>query len=173
MRSRLEEIVSEVTDADDVSYVSSSYLPESLRHEGLPTTSNAKRAREAKLGVLTVEDEVDEVILLDEVSILICEWIPYGANAMVKLNDNMGSHERCQGGSMGQDEPEIDPETGEMPEIEGGDTEVRVLDFKEARFLNAEAFIHFPEEPGVIQIECFGIHAELDGNAHCLGRIRK
>jgi len=176
VRSRAETKVSEVTEADDVSYVSSAYLPAALRHDGQPCSSNAKRAKEARLGVITVDDEVDEVITLDEVSLLIGEWIPMGSNVMVKLNENMGSTERCQGGFLTQEDTSDMAAEGPLENLEaGGDvpppapavspglTEMRILDYKEARFLNFEATIHFPEEPGIVQIESFGIHAECDG----------
>ena len=64
---------------------------------------------------------------------------------MVKLNENMGSTDRCQGGFLSMDEPELDPDTGEEPATEPGLTELRILDYKEARFLNFEASINFPE----------------------------
>lgn len=30
--------------------------------------------------------------------VLVCEWIPFGENQIVGLNDKLGSLDRCQGG---------------------------------------------------------------------------
>ena len=39
-----------------------------------------------------------QVITLNSVSIIVSEFIPYGANSMVTTNMNLGSQERVQGG---------------------------------------------------------------------------
>ena len=40
-----------------------------------------------------------------------------------------------------------------------------ILDFDFVRFINFEAEIHFPEEEGIVQIENFGMHLNVDGTA--------
>ena len=44
------------------------------------------------------KDELDEVITLNSVSVIVSEFIPFGANQIVQLNHNLGSTERVQGG---------------------------------------------------------------------------
>ena len=50
-----------VTDTEDVSYVSSPYIPACLRHGGREITNNASRAHESASGETNIRDELDEV----------------------------------------------------------------------------------------------------------------
>ena len=63
-----------------------------------PTLSNAHRAHESAVNTDSIRDELDEVITLNSVSIIVAEYIPFGANQIVQLNSNVGSTERVQGG---------------------------------------------------------------------------
>ena len=54
---------STVTETEDVSYVSSAFIPQCLRHGGRPTLSNAHRAHECNTGESNLKDELDEVSL--------------------------------------------------------------------------------------------------------------
>ena len=46
---------------EDVSYVSSAYIPLCLRQGGRPTLSNAHRAHESAAGEVQIKDVLDEV----------------------------------------------------------------------------------------------------------------
>ncbi len=88
--------MSTIMDTEDVSYVSSAYIPQCLRYGGRPTLSNAHKAHES--GVNTADNirhKLDEVITLNSVSIIVAEYIPFGANQIVQLNNSVGSTERC------------------------------------------------------------------------------
>lgn len=87
---------STVTDCEDVSYVSSAYVPQCLRFGGRPTLSNAHRAHECGVSDSNIRDELDEVITLNSVSVIVAEFIPFGANQIVQMNQNLGSTERVQ-----------------------------------------------------------------------------
>ena len=91
---------STTTDTEDVSYVSSAYIPQSLRYGGRPTMSNAHRAHESgQAGIDNIRDnDLEEIITLNSVSMIVAEYIPFGANQLVQLNNNVGSTERVQGG---------------------------------------------------------------------------
>lgn len=67
-----------------MSYVSSAYVPQCLRYGGRPTLSNAHRAHESGVNTDNIRDELDEVITLNSVSIIVAEYIPFGAN---QVND--------------------------------------------------------------------------------------
>lgn len=71
---------SSITETEDVSYVSSAYVPQCLRYGGRPTLSNAHRAHESGVNTDNIRDELDEVITLNSVSIIVAEYIPFGAN---------------------------------------------------------------------------------------------
>lgn len=88
--------ISAVTETEDVSYVSSGYVPQCLRHGGRPTLSNAHRAHECGVSDSSIRDELDEIITLNSVSLIVSEFIPFGANQVVQLNCNLGSAERVQ-----------------------------------------------------------------------------
>ena len=88
--------ISAVTDTEDVSYVSSAYVPQCLRHGGRPTLSNAHRAHECGVSNSSIRDELDEIITLNSVSLVVAEFIPFGPNQIVQLNANLGSSERVQ-----------------------------------------------------------------------------
>lgn len=78
---------STITDTEDVSYVSSAYVPQCLRYGGRPTLSNAHRAHESGVNTNNIRDELDEVITLNSVSIIVAEYIPFGANQVTSLLD--------------------------------------------------------------------------------------
>jgi hypothetical protein len=153
---------SSVTDAEDVSYVVSPYLPRSLRRVGGPVmSSNAHRASESASKESTIRDDLDEVITISNVTILIGEWVPFGANQVVELNMKLGSNERCQGGYF---TAQVDDDsTNTQCEVPTGLTSVTILDHDMTRFTNIEAQVYYPEDDGVVQVEHFGIHARMDG----------
>ena len=153
---------STITDAEDVSYVVSPYLPRSLRRVGGPVmSSNAHRASESASKESTIRDDLDEVITISNVTILIGEWIPFGANQVVELNMKLGSNERCQGGYF---TAQVDDDsTNTQCEVPTGLTSVSILDHDMTRFTNIEAQVYYPEDDGVVQVEHFGIHARMDG----------
>jgi hypothetical protein len=160
--------VSSVTDTEDISYVSSAYVPQCLRHGGRPTLSNAHRAHECGAGESAIRDELDEVITLNSVSIIVAEYFPFGANQIVQLNNNLGSTERVQGGFFialvdKQAEHALQAGDGGKYHVPPGLTSVNILDYTLAGHVNFEADIHFPVEDGVVQVETFGVSANADG----------
>ena len=125
--------------------------------------SNAHRATESGAINATdnIRDELDEVILLNSVSIIVAEYIPFGANQIVQLNNNVGSTERVQGGfissSMDEDSAATTIETAH--EL----TSIEILDYTLTNHINFEAEIRFAEDPGVVQVETFGISVNAEG----------
>jgi len=153
--------VSDITYIEDVSYVSSAYVPQCLRRKGgRPTMSNAHKASLCRKKS-NIRDELDEVITLNSVSIIVAEFVPSGANQIVQLNENLGCMERVQGGFFTQ---EIDTSsTGTQLEVNPGLTTVDILDFSPTEHCNFEADIHYPEESDIIQVETFGVSVNGNG----------
>ncbi|TMW67009.1 hypothetical protein Poli38472_012125 [Pythium oligandrum] len=154
---------SEVTETEDVSYVSSPFVPQCVRSPDAFQTlsSNAHRAHEAAGGQSNIRDTLSEAIVLAHPVCIIGEWIPFGSNQVVALNERLGSMDRCQGGlftSLIDDKP-----TETQFEVPPGLTQVRILDYDPVRFINFEAEINFPEDDGIVQVENFGIHLNVDG----------
>lgn len=153
---------STITECEDVSYVSSAYIPQCLRYGGRPTLSNAHRAHESGVNVENNLDELDEVITLNSVSVIVAEYIPFGANQIVQLNNNVGSTERCQGGFIS---PAMDADSSatqiEMsPEL----TSVDILDYTLTNHINFEAEINFANDgDDVVQVETFGVSLNAEG----------
>ena len=154
---------STVTETEDVSYVSSAYIPQCLRYGGRPTISNAHRAHESGIAACdNIRDhDLDQIITLNSVSVIVAEYIPFGANQMVQLNNNVGANELIQGGFVS---PAIDEDAAGMtvdlsPEL----TSVELLDYTLTNHINLEAEIRFAESPGVVQVETFGISLNAEG----------
>jgi WD repeat-containing protein 35 len=153
---------STITDTEDVSYVSSAYIPQCLRYGGRPTLSNAHRAHESSVSADNIRDELDEVITLNSVSIIVAEYIPFGANQIVQLNNNVGSTERVQGGfiSPAIDDHAADTQIQMSPEL----TSVDILDYTLTNHINFEAEINFATGgDNIVQVETFGVSLNAEG----------
>lgn len=153
---------STITETEDVSYVSSAYIPQCLRYGGRPTLSNAHRAHESSVSADSIRDELDEVITLNSVSIIVAEYIPFGANQIVQLNNNVGSTERVQGGfiSPAIDDHAADTQIEMSPEL----TSVDILDYTLTNHINFEAEINFANDgDDVVQVETFGVSLNAEG----------
>ena len=151
-----------VSETEDVSYVSSPYLPSSLRSGGKPFTSNEDRRHESASGADTIQDDLSEMVTLKNVYALVVEWIPFGANQIVGLNDRLGSLDRCQGGFF-TNMVDQDPTSTNFDMSAGSNTMVKILDYDFVKYINFEAEIDYPAEEGVIQIESFGMHLNIEG----------
>ena len=158
---------SAATDSEDVSYVSSPYVPGCLRLPYSPaTTTFSHRAHEASKGASTLRDELAEVIHLSDVRVLMAEWIPFGANHLAFLNGKLACAERVQGGLFSA---LVDTDTsGTQALVVPGTSSVRVLDYASTQHVNLEASIDDPEECGVVQVENFGVSVRSTGEI-CLG----
>jgi WD repeat-containing protein 35 len=155
------EYQSSITETEDVSYVSSAYIPLCLRQGGRPTLSNAHRAHESAAGETQIKDVLDEVITLNSVSVIVSEFMPYGANNMVTTNDNLGSQQRVQGGLF---TPSVETDkVATKLYIKPGMTKVDILDYSLSNHVNFEAEINEPEDGGIVQIEQFGISLNASG----------
>jgi WD repeat-containing protein 35 len=95
------------------------------------------------------------------VSIVVAEYIPFGANNIVQVNNNLGAGDRVQGGFF---TALVDNDSsGTKFVIDPGLTSINILDYSNTRHVNFEADIHFPEDPGIIQVETFGVSMNADG----------
>ena len=98
-------------------------------------------------------------------SIIVAEYIPFGANQIVQLNNNVGSTERVQGGFIS---PAVDEDAGgtniEMsPEL----TSVDILDYTLTNHINFEAEINFANSGDeTVQVETFGISLNAEGTCY-------
>ncbi|KAJ0397996.1 hypothetical protein P43SY_004057 [Pythium insidiosum] len=166
LKSGVVSSVSAITESEDVSYVSSPFLPQCLRAAGfyrVELRSNASRAAESAVGVSSISKQLtSEALTLGDVYALVGEWVPFGSNQIVALNERMGALDRCQGGiltSFVDGAP-----TDAQFRVPVGQTQVRILDFDFVRFINFEAESHFPETSGIVQVEHFGMHLNSDGS---------
>ncbi len=158
-----------LTETEDVSYVSSPFLPDCLRADlNKPMHSNAHRAHESAAGGSTIKDGgsdgeggLSEAIVLSHVHALVGEWIPFGSNQIVALNERLGALDRCQGGLF---TAQVDKNpTDTQFDVPPGLTQVTILDYDFVHFINFEAEINYPEEDGIVQVENFGMHLSVDG----------
>jgi WD repeat-containing protein 35 len=132
-----------------------------------------------------VHSSAAQIITLNSVSIIVAEFIPFGANQIVQMNQNLGSTERVQGGfftALIDSESSGKPDTlrhtlyasrassmgvvgaaGTKFEVTPGLTSISILDYTLTKHVNFEADIHLPEEEGVVQVETFGVSMNADG----------
>ena len=75
--------------------------------------------------------------------------------------DRLGVLHRCQGGLFTAT-IDVQPSHSKFS-CPVGLTQVRILDFDLSEAINFEAEIAFPEEPGIVQVEFFGMHMEVSG----------
>ncbi|KAJ8561765.1 hypothetical protein ON010_g7914 [Phytophthora cinnamomi] len=101
-------------------------------------------------------------IVLENVRLMVGEWIPFGPNQIVLLNDRLGALERCQGGLFTSELDDAPTSTSLF--IAPGLTKIAIVDFDFDSFTNFEADIYTPIEDGIIQIESFGMHLNGDGS---------
>lgn len=153
---------SDVTDIEEVSYVSSPFVPKSMRKWGRECTSNKHKTAALVKATGTIRDELDEQLSFDRLRLMVGEWIPMGANQVLSLNDKLGSTDRVAGGYF-TSEMDKDPNNPCFQGKVDGLTRVNVLDFEETSYVNFEAEVQYEEEPGIVQIENFGIHVSEEG----------
>merc|ERR1711959_84786 len=92
---------------------------------------------------------------------MVGEWIPFGSNQIVALNERLGAMDRCQGGlftALVDKNP-----TDTQFKVPAGLTQVTILDYDLIGCINFEAEINYPEDDGIVQIENFGMHLNVDG----------
>lgn len=141
--------------------MSSPFLPKMLRNSEAPLTDNSRRAHESAAGTTNIRDELSVEVELDTVRALVAEWIPFGANQIVALNERLGAMDRCQGGLF---TAMVDKSPNDTKfQVPVGLTQVKILDFDIVRHINFEAEIMYPEEEGIVQVENFGMHLSVDG----------
>lgn len=155
---------STITDIEDVSFVSSAYIPQCLRYGGRPTLSNAHRAHESAISAEHIRDALDEVITLNSVSVIVAEFFPFGANNIVQLNINIGSTERNQGGfisaAITNQTQAMETRVEMNPEL----TSINILDYSLTNHVNFEAEINFANsDERVVQVETFGVSLCAEG----------
>lgn len=156
---------SAITESEDVSYVSSPFLPRCLRSNGyyqIEERDNRHRAGECAAGVSSISTKTSEAVTLGDVHAIVGEWVPFGSNQIVALNERIGALDRCQGGILTSVVDQAPTDTRFRVPL--GQTQVRILDFDFVRFINFEAESHFPETLGIVQVESFGMHLNADGS---------
>jgi hypothetical protein len=130
--------ISTITDIETVSYVSSPFIPSSMSMPTVEVTDNSARCHELQNYTSNIKDELSENILLDDVYLVVCEWVPMGGNQIVALNDKLGSSERVQGGFFTATIDEF-PDATQFRGKNEGMTAVRLLDYDETSYVNFEA----------------------------------
>jgi hypothetical protein len=156
---------SKITECEDVSYVSSPFIPSFLLPPGTVLESFSHRAHESASGESGIEDELSEEIQLSYVKIVVAEYIPFGNNLMAQLNKNLGVEDRIQGG-MFTSVIDKNSSTSSL-QLDPGLTDLKVINYDYFSFANITAEINFPEDEGIVQIENFGIHMHKYGFVIC------
>lgn len=164
---------SDVLDCEDVNYVCSPFVPACVRPANYggflqPCSDNRDRAHLSSTGVGATDVGSSEVVTLSGVSIIIGEWIPFGSNQVVAMNNRLGSQERCQGGFLTALMDDDSEGRIDMTFVQQGEslTKVQLLDFELQEHINFEAELHYPEDEGIIQIEHVGVSVNSGGSVN-------
>jgi len=163
------EMRSAVTQVEDVSYVTSPFLPWTYRTGETMCTDNSTRAWESGVGISQIKRELKEAIVLSQVNILVQEWIPTAANEFCSLLERFGVKTRNAGGRF-TSVVDMDP-NGQLVHTKQGLTRVELLDYSSSQCVNFEAEIQFAEDEGVKQVEYIGIHLHTLGAISCGFRV--
>jgi hypothetical protein len=163
------EARSGVSEVEDVSYVTSPFLPWSYRYGEHPSTDNSTRAWESGVGISQVKKELNEAITFSQVNVLIQEWVPTAANEFCLLLDRFGVKTRNAGGRFTN---VIDrTPNNQFVYAKQALTRVELLDYNSSQSVNFEAEIQLPEDEGVKQVEFIGIHLHTMGMISCGFRV--
>ena len=96
-RNEVYKHYSTVTTVEEVSYVASPFVLDCVKQDrDAEWTDNSTRAHEVARADHTLRDEVTEHVIMENVKLLISEWVPFGANQIVALNETLGSADRCK-----------------------------------------------------------------------------
>mmetsp|Transcript_10575 Transcript_10575/g.20032 ORF Transcript_10575/g.20032 Transcript_10575/m.20032 type:complete len:956 (+) Transcript_10575:34-2901(+) len=163
-----QPVLSDITDTEDVSYVTSPWVPDVLidnkdAFRGFEKANNADKALMCAGGQSNVKDELEELITLDNVHVLVCEWVPFGSNQIFALNDKLGSSEKMQGGLFLATVDQEPNRTTYRMDHDTGLTSVTVQDHQMDRFITFIADIQYEEDPGITQVEVFGVSCRDHG----------
>lgn len=166
-----QPVLSDITDTEDVSYVTSPWVPLTLldNHGALKEFDKQDNAEKAHLcagGQSNVKDELEELITLDNVHLLVAEWVPFGSNQIFALNDKLGSAEKMQGGLFLATIDEEPNRTTYYMDHDTGLTSVKVVDHQMDRFITFIADIQYEEDEGITQVEVFGVSCRDHGGCY-------
>ena len=165
-------IRSTVTDIEDVPYVSSPYFPASFLSSNDFIISGGDKKAKAVLKFSGLKMETKSHVLLDDVRVLLTEYVPMGSNEMVAFCDKLGAHERMPGGMYSAlQNVDTSDFSDEFDMVVGVDaktkTKIRVLDADETSHVNVEADLlelgAAKTNAAATQIEHFGIDFRENG----------
>ena len=169
-----EERVSTVTDFEDVSYVCSPYLPECVRP---PEGPHRKRrafsdfsplAHLSRLGADTLREEQTHTVTLSNIRILATQYLVNGPNEVNALNEKLSLHasrQELRDGQAGLVSAHVDnsPTATTFEVAMSGMCAIFPMDYVRSKMANFESKVYLPEDPGVVQVENFGIHVHSNG----------
>jgi WD repeat-containing protein 35 len=108
------------------------------------------------------DEDKQLTFLKGDVHLLITEWVPFGENNMVSLQEKLEASEKVKDFLL-TDRIDTAPETATFmvgPPL----TMIRLIDHKMAKHVDFEAEVKYPESGGDIQEEQFGVHVDVSGS---------
>mmetsp|Transcript_10512 Transcript_10512/g.35147 ORF Transcript_10512/g.35147 Transcript_10512/m.35147 type:complete len:765 (-) Transcript_10512:290-2584(-) len=152
---------SEVLFIEDISYVTSPFLPWSLRRSEAQMRDNSTRAWESGNGKSQVQGDLHESLILSQVHAILMEWVPMSANEfevfLEKFDVRQGNHKRRVTNMFQQVGSGILSKTGKDVPL------INILEYKENDCLNFEAEIGFKNDEGICQVEEVAAHINANG----------
>ena len=169
------ERVSTVTEFEDVSYVCSPYLPSCVRPK--ETRHSTQRdfsdfsslAHMSAEGTHTMRDaDVRNHVFLNNITLLSSQYLVNGPNEVNSLNQKLSLHasrEEMRKGQAGLVSAHVDhsPASTVFDVAMSGMCAIFPMDYVRSTMANFESKVYLPEDPGVVQLENFGIHLHSNG----------
>ncbi|KAJ1495715.1 hypothetical protein T484DRAFT_2016554 [Baffinella frigidus] len=168
---------SSAADPPQVPYVTSPYVPHSLRRSAAPTTDNSARGYECALWPTQLADGGDEAMVLANVTVVLAEWFPVGPNvvqSLIEKLDGIGAHSGTRFRSTLSSKVDTSDRRpggdGEYGGVVRGErlTVASLLDCKVGVDVNVEARIERDES--TLPVRCvqeFGVHLDASGLVLC------
>jgi len=171
LESANSRVRSTVTDIEDVPYVSSPYFPASFLSSDDFNISVGDKKAKAVLKFSGLRMETKSHVLLDDVRVLLTEYVPMGSNEMVAFCEKLGARERVPGGMYSAlQNVDTGDFSNEFDMVVGVDaktkTKIRVLDADETSHVNVEADLlelGAATSSNATQIEHFGVDFRENG----------
>ena len=169
------ERVSTVTEFEDVSYVCSPYLPSCVRpKEGRHSTNRqfsdfSSLAHLAAEGTHTMRDaDIRHHVFLNNITLLSSQYLVNGPNEVNSLNEKLSLHAsrvEMRKGQAGLVSAQVDhsPASTVFDVAMSGMCAIFPMDYVRSTMANFESKVYLPEDPGVVQLENFGIHLHSNG----------
>jgi len=142
-----------------------SSTPETTRRE---FSDFSHLAHLCRLGADTLREEQTHTVRMSDLRVLSSQYLVNGPNEVNALNEKLNLHasrEELRDGQAGLVSAHVDnsPASTTFDVSMSGMCAIFPMDYVRSKLANFESKVYLPEDPGVVQLENFGIHVHSNG----------